>query len=83
VEELRQRVEEQCHLLDQEIMQYLCSNLNFMIRFVTLLVGHQEGHPVCKKLSAGVVICLERGADDLLMVQMMPLPPHHLCFINV
>ena len=34
---------------------------------MTLLVGRQEGHPACKKLSggvlAGVVICLERGAD--------------------
>ena len=33
---------------------------------LTLLVGRQEGHPACKKLSgrgAGVVICLERGAD--------------------
>ena len=33
-----------------------------------LLVGRQEEHPACKKLSggrwvAGVVICLERGAD--------------------
>jgi len=33
-----------------------------------LLVGRQEGHPACKKLSAerwgaGMVICLERGAD--------------------
>jgi len=25
-----------------------------------------------------VVICLERGANDLHMVQLMPLPPHHL-----
>jgi len=35
---------------------------------MTLLVGRQEGHPACKKLSggrwgAGVVICLEQGAD--------------------
>jgi len=33
---------------------------------LTLLVGQQEGHPACKKtewLDAGVVICLERGAD--------------------
>ena len=33
---------------------------------LTLLVGRQEGHPACKKLEwwfAGVVICLERGAD--------------------
>jgi len=33
---------------------------------LTLLVGRQEGHPACKKLEwwgAGMVICLERGAD--------------------
>jgi len=29
---------------------------------LTLLVGWQEGHPACKKLSGGVVICLELGA---------------------
>ena len=41
-----------------------------------LLVGQQEGHRACKKLEwwgAGMVICLERGAD-LHMVQQMPLP---------
>ena len=28
-----------------------------------------------------MVIYLEQGADDLhIMVQLMPLPPHHLCF---
>jgi len=25
-----------------------------------------------------MVICLERGANDLHIVQLMPLPPHHL-----
>ena len=25
-----------------------------------------------------MVICLEQGANDLHMVQHMPLPPHHL-----
>ena len=38
-----------------------------------LLVGQQEGHPACKKHGAGMVICLERGAD-LHMVRLMPLP---------
>jgi len=41
----------------------------------TLLVGRQEGHPACKKtewLGAGMVVCLERGAD-LHMAQLMPL----------
>jgi len=27
-----------------------------------------------------MVISLERGARDLPMVQLMPLPPHHLFF---
>jgi len=41
---------------------------------LTLLVGRQEGHLACKNLSgAGVVICLERGAD-LHMAKLMPLP---------
>jgi len=41
----------------------------------TLLVGRQEGHPVCKKTEwwgVGMVICLEQGAD-LHMAQLMPL----------
>jgi len=52
----------------------------FAFSALTLLVGSQEEHPACKKLSdsAGVVICLERGANDLHMVQLMPLPSHHL-----
>jgi len=29
-------------------------------------------------LGTGMVICLDRGANDLHMVQLMPLPPHHL-----
>jgi len=41
---------------------------------LTLLVGHQEEHPPVKT----VVICLERGANDLHMAKLMPLPPHHL-----
>ena len=48
----------------------------FIIAFsaLTLLVGWQEGHPTCKKQrwGAGMVICLERGAD-LHMVQLVPL----------
>jgi len=49
---------------------------------LTLLVGRQEGHPACKKTEwwgAGVVICLERGAD-LHIAQLMPLPLIVCCF---
>ena len=48
----------------------------FAFSALTLLVGRQEEHPACKKTEwwgAGVVICLERGAD-LHMAQLMPLP---------
>jgi len=43
---------------------------------LTLLVWWQEGHTACNKTEwwvAGMVICLERGAD-LHMAQMIPLP---------
>ena len=49
---------------------------------LTLLVRRQEGHPACKKLSGGVVICLERGAD-LHMAQLMPLPLTVSCFSKI
>jgi len=58
-----------------------CHN-NFAFSALTLLVGQQEGHPVCKKTElwgAGVVIYLERGAD-LHMAQLMPLPLTVSCF---
>ena len=52
---------------------------------LTLLVGRQEGHPACKKTEwwgAGVVICLERGAD-LHMALLMPLPLTVSCFSKI
>jgi len=48
---------------------------------LTLLVGSQEVHPAYKKLSGwgvGMVVCLEQDANDLHMVQLIPLAPHHL-----
>jgi len=48
----------------------------FAFSALTLLLGRQEGHPACKKTErweAGMVICLERGAD-LHVAQLMPLP---------
>jgi len=51
---------------------------------LTLLVGQQEGHPACRKLSGGVlvVICLEQDAD-LHMAQLMLLPLTVSCFSKV
>ena len=49
-----------------------------------LLVGRQEGHSACKKLSGGVLawLSLERGAD-LHMAQLMPLPLTLSCFSKI
>ena len=52
---------------------------------MTLLAGRQEGHPACNKTEwwgAGVVICLERGAD-LHIAQLMPLPLTVSCFSEI
>ena len=52
---------------------------------LTPFVGRQEGHPACKKTNwwgAGMVICLERGAD-LHMAQLMPLPLTVSCFSKI
>jgi len=53
---------------------------------LTLLVGRQEGHPACKKTEwwgAGVVICLQQGADLHDMAQLMPLPLTVSCFSKI
>jgi len=34
----------------------------FAFSALTLLVGRQEGHPACKKLSGGVLACYLSGA---------------------
>jgi len=52
---------------------------------LTLLVGRKEGHPARRKTEwwdAGVVICLEQGAD-LHMAQLMPLPLAVSCFSKI
>jgi len=41
---------------------------------LTLLVGWQEGHPACKKLSGRMLAWLSGWGADLHMVQQMPLP---------
>jgi len=50
---------------------YVC-----MVAFsaLTLLVGRQEGHPACKKLSGGILAWLSAWGADLHIAQQMPLP---------
>ena len=51
---------------------------------LTLLVGRQEGHLACKKLSGEVLAWLSVWSEvqmiyDLHVAQLMPLPPHISC----
>ena len=57
------------------LVHYLCA-----FSALTLLVGRQEEHPARKKLSDGEPACLKCGANDLHMVQLMPLPLIISCF---
>jgi len=47
---------------------------------LTLLVGGRKDILTVKTgwWGSGVVICLKRDANNLHMVQLMPLPPYHL-----
>jgi len=70
--------------IDIFFVVFIC-NWSCAFSALTLLVGRQEGHPVCKKTEwwgAGVVVCLERGAD-LHMAQLMPLPLTVSCFSKI
>jgi len=71
-------------------MHYLLSPTSLLFTLfslfsaLTLLVGRQEGHPACKTewWGAGMVICLEQGAD-LHMAQLMPLPLTVSCYSKI
>jgi len=68
----------------QQLVQVLCARVSIhAFSALTLLVGQQ--HPSCKKTEwsgAGMVICLERGAD-LHMAQLMSLPLTVSCFNKI
>jgi len=55
---------------------------------LTLLVGWQEGHPACKKLSGGVLAWLSVWSEvqpcaALHMAQQIPLPLTVSCFSEI
>ena len=52
---------------------------------LTLLVGWQEGHLACKKLSGGVLAWLSVWSNvaDLHMAQRIPLPLTVCCFSKI
>jgi len=80
-------IDQTCHLSQPGCRQQILINSCWHHAFdaLMLLVGRQEGHLAYKKTDwwgAGVVICLERGAD-LHMAQLMPLPLTVSCFSKI
>jgi len=76
-------------VLDSSVSMPCCASTSLHSTSVEamqkLLVGRQEGHLACKKTEwwgAGMVICLEWGAD-LHMAQLMPLPLTVYCFNKI
>ena len=75
------------------VMFYFCDQEWFAYKYytgtfsaLTLLVGWQEGHPACKKLSGGVLARLSVWSDvcaDLHMAQLVPLPLTVSCFSKI
>jgi len=66
-------------------ISFLAVSVSLSVLWRCWLVGRQEGHPACKKTElwgAGVVICLELGAD-LHMAHLMPLPLTVSCFSKI
>ena len=68
-------------LVSCQILYFILNVVCCAFSALTLLVGRQEGHPACKKLSC-MVICLERDAD-LHIAQLMPLPLTVSCFSKI
>ena len=66
---LLQLLLEHCDFLNKDISQrsvaiYLrCGGMFIAFSALTLLVGQQEGHPACKKLSSGVLARLSAWSE--------------------
>jgi len=68
-----------CHILPRFVLHIIYISLcaeEVPFSALTLLVGRQEGHPACKKLSGGMLVwlCIWSQGADLHMAQLMPLP---------
>jgi len=61
---------------------YLLTVLTYAFSALTLLVGWQEWHPACKKLSGEVLAWLSLWSN-LHMAQLMPLPLTVSCFSKI
>ena len=59
---LRSVGETVCFVVDEKFILHMFIAAGFAFSALTLLVGRQEGHPACKKLSGGVLAPLPADA---------------------
>ena len=57
------------------------ATFTFFISALTLLIGQQEGHPVCKKQSGGMLAWLSVCSES--QTQLMQLPLIVSCFSKI
>jgi len=67
------------------IICYFRIAFSFVFSALTLMVGRQEGHPACKKLSGGVLVWLTvwSKVQTCRLAQLMPLPLTVSCFTKI
>ena len=66
-----------CFFFIQTVIQTAACGVLIAFSGFTLLVGHQEEHPACKKLSDKLLAWLS-VCSEVHMVHLMPLPPYYL-----
>jgi len=70
-----------------DTFHFTCHVKSFAFNALTLLVGRQEGHLACKKLSGGVLawLCVWSEVQTCIMhmAQLMPLPLTVSCFSKI
>jgi len=61
---------------------FVIINVVFAFSALMLLIGRQEGHSACKKLSGGVLAWLSVWSEvqTCIMSQLMPMPLTFSCF---
>jgi len=67
------------------LVKWHCVNSSCAFSALTLLVGRQEGHPACKKLSGGVLAWLSVWSEvqTCIWPRLMPLPLTVSCFSKI
>ena len=80
----KQSIQNQFWMQEEILLSFLIPSITPSGLWHCWLGGRKSNWPVKTEWwGAGIVISLERGANDLHMVYLAPLPLHHLCFSKI